>query len=99
MNGITMTGIIKEVRPLLSKKDNKHFANECDVESTGKGGKRTFLSLTDFDVKVKYSENQVLENFPVYAESFGKNVVYHPVNGNNGNGEIKKPEEKKPIKV
>lgn len=98
MNGIMMNGIIKEVRPLLSTKDGKHFANECDVESTGKGGKRIFLSLTDFDTKVKYSEEQKLENFPVFAEAFGKSVVYHPVRSN-GNGEIKKPEEKRPLKV
>lgn len=79
MNGVFLNGVIKEVRPLISKKDGKHFANECDVESVGKGGKRIFLSLTDFDIKVKYAEDQKLINLPVFGEAFGKSVVYHPV--------------------
>jgi len=80
-DGLVLTGEVRDVKILLAKKDQKPFATECNVEIKGDYRKKVFASYTDFDLSKKYVEGQKFVNVPVYAEVFGKSVVFHPVRG------------------
>ena len=95
--GILMTGIVRDVEILKSKKDNKPYAIGFSVESRGKDNDRVFVKFSDFDLNQKYTELQKLENMPVYAEVFGKSITYHPVREKGGNGSQPVFEQKKPF--
>jgi len=80
MNNILLSGEIRQVKVLTSKKNNdKPFAQALAIEVEESFGNVALVEFNDFDLKKVYVVGQSLNQVPCFVKAFKDRVVFQPI--------------------